>query len=378
MKMRLEWKTEAIARGQDRAFGAALRQLTSAALVSHNIYCEERYTSADGHCLAFLRGTSEALSSAELWVCNLLTGEVARVSTSIQGFPTSNMFRDTLFYVRTTGNSRVLTRLNLATFEQDDVFDMTGCPFTRYHMGTISPDERHYVGRMRVSGNVWGLYRCDLERGTWEPFHEHVDICNPHPQFEPSCGHDILVQLNQGSEIDEEENIIRLVGTEGATLYVIDRDGGNYRPLPVGIKHDMMGGVTGHECWVGATQQIVLTAGDYANNAVYIVGPNDTKARCLWRGVRFNHISASVDGKYFVTDDWANGWLYVGNIQTGRMLPLCDSGSSMGAPQYTHPHAYMTPGNRHVVFNSDRTGLAQVWLCELPSGFLEILDHSRE
>lgn len=94
----------------------------------------------------------------------------------------------------------------------------------------------------------------------------------------------------------------------------------------------------------------------------------------MWRGLGFGHISASVDGRYFVVDDFANGRVYVGSIATGRLLPLCDTGSSCGSPQYTHPHPYMTPGNRHVVFNSDRTGLGQVWAAEVPPGFLEALD----
>lgn len=96
--------------------------------------------------------------------------------------------------------------------------------------------------------------------------------------------------------------------------------------------------------------------------------------RSLWPGLGFGHISGSVDGRHFVVDDFANGRVYVGRIATGRLLPLCDTGSSCGSPQYTHPHAYMTPGNRHVVFNSDRTGLGQVWAAEVPPGFLEALD----
>lgn len=55
---------------------------------------------------------------------------------------------------------------------------------------------------------MWGLYRVDLQRGGWEVFHEHEGICNPHQQFEPARGQDILVQWNRGSPVDEEENVI--------------------------------------------------------------------------------------------------------------------------------------------------------------------------
>ena len=76
----------------------------------------------------------------------------------------------------------------------------------------------------------------------------------------------------------------------------------------------------------------------------------------------------------FVTDDFSIGRIYVGNIATGKMLPLCDTGASCSSPQCTHPHAYMTPGNRHVIFNSDKTGLGQVWAAAVPEEFLEALE----
>ena len=55
MKLSLQWLPEVIRRGTDSHCGARLIQLTSAALISHDIYCEERYTTADGSRLAFLR-----------------------------------------------------------------------------------------------------------------------------------------------------------------------------------------------------------------------------------------------------------------------------------------------------------------------------------
>ena len=33
----------------------------------------------------------------------------------------------------------------------------------------------------------------------------------------------------------------------------------------------------------------------------------------------------------------------------------------------------MTSDNRHVIFNSDYTGLGQVWAAEIPNGFLDAL-----
>jgi len=372
VKLKLRWMPEMIGRGVDRNVGARMRQLTSAAIISHNIYCEERYGTTDGARIAILRSPLGS-PQEELWVCDLRTWEVACLSKSIIGCPTSNLYRDTLFYIRPVGSSgRVLVRVDLKTLDEDEIFDLSKCPDSRWPVCTISPDERYFVCNMRVAGNIWGLYRVDLQQGIWEVFHEHVDICNPHPQFEPSKGNDILVQLNRGSVIDDEGNIIRLVGEEEATLYLIDRNGGNLRPLPVGKPYTW--GVTGHECWIADTGKIILTISDPLRGAVHIVTPGDAVSRCLWRGLGFAHISASSDGRYFVCDDFSNGRIYVGSIHSGRLLPLCDSGATVSLPQYTHPHPYMTPDNRYVIFNSDSTGLGQVWAAEIPKGFLEALD----
>lgn len=101
--------------------------------------------------------------------------------------------------------------------------------------------------------------------------------------------------------------------------------------------------------------------------------PGEAQSRCHWSGLAFDHISVSTDGRYFVTDDMDNGFIYVGCIKTGRMLPLFDAGVSFSSPQYSHPHAYMTSDNKRVIFNSDRTGLCQVWCADVPAGFLDAL-----
>lgn len=177
-----------------------------------------------------------------------------------------------------------------------------------------------------------------------------------------------MVQWNRGGILDDDGNIIRLVGDEGATLYLIDRDGKNFRQLPVGKPYTEP--ITGHECWVGKMKQVLLTASD---GAVYLAEPESEKAQLVVKGFGFNHISASADGRFFVVDDFRNGVLYLGCIETKRIMPLCNSYASCGFSQYTHTHPYITPDNRHVIFNSDRTGICQVYAAVIPDGFLENL-----
>lgn len=369
MQIAPRWLPENITRDIDKLSGARLTQLTSAAMVSHNIYCEERYTSKDGSRAAILRGVN-GREEMQLWVIDLSTGQVAKVCDQIEGFPTSPLNGDNLYFIRPGKSSpRILCRFNLMTFVLDELFDMTRCPETRHAVCSISPDERYYLGKMRTSRTAWGFYRIDLKDNSWAPFHEHEEICNPHPQYEPTRGEQIMVQHNRGCVIDEEENIIHLVGEVGATLYLLSGDGKTITRLPVGKPYTPP--VTGHECWVADTGKILLST---AGNELHLLTPGEAKSKLLWKGMPFNHVSASNDGKYFVTDSWPTGILYVGSLITGRLLPLCDSKATCRAPQHTHPHAYMTPDNRFVIYNSDVTGLGQVWSAELPQGFLATLD----
>ena len=346
-------------------------QLTNAALVSHNIYCEQRYTTGDGSRVAFLRSVT-GRSPEALWVCDMQTKAVAPICDGVLGHPAAPKYGDTLYFIRQKqDDTRVLTRVDLVSLEMDDVFDMKSCPDWRWPGAAVSPDERYYVSNMRVKDEIYALYRIDLERGQWEVFHEHPEICNPHPQYEPGEGKDILVQLNRGCKLDENANIISLVGEEGATLYVIDSNGGDVRPLPVGKPHT--GPVTGHECWVGKTGKILLTLSGSYKTELRSISPGQEQSRCLIRGLRLIHVASSDDGKFFISDDFSNGRIYVGNIETARMLPLCESATSCSGQQASHAHPYMTPDNEYVIFNSDRTGLPQLCAAEIPDGFLEAL-----
>ena len=50
-----KWVPEAIRFGVDRESGAEIEQLTSEPVTSTNIYCEQRFTSADGKRIAIER-----------------------------------------------------------------------------------------------------------------------------------------------------------------------------------------------------------------------------------------------------------------------------------------------------------------------------------
>lgn len=369
MSVEIHWTYESIRRGPDAHVGAQITQFTSQPVISQNIYCEERYTSADGSRFAFLRTPFGGPS--QLWVCDIPAGRVARLADGVTGAISSNIFQDTLYFARVLENGKqALACVDLNSLEQTDLLTFEDSP--KPGSCCISPDGRTLISGMRVRDDIYGIYRVNLADGSWEVFHEYKDILNPHLQFEPSEGKEIMVQWNRGGSLDEFGNIIRLVGEEGATLYVIDADGGNFRQLPVGKPYTAP--VTGHECWVGRTKKVLLTtANGPKEGRLFLATPGEDEARLVCRGYALNHISASADGRFFVGDDSGTGRLYLGSLETGKTRAIGESGASGGRPQYSHAHPYLTPDNRFVIYNSDQTGIAQVCGAAVPDGFLESL-----
>ena len=369
MKPELHWFEEGIDRGLQSCWGPPaggdgdfpVHQLTSSACISFNIYCEQVYASTDGQRIAFVRLVSSSFVEGpyEVWVCDLPTRRIARVDTGTQNFAATTPLLDSIYYITSlNAQDHRLIRFNLKTLERDEVFSFGDCP--RANATTISPDERYYCGVKSLHDNLHGLFRVDLRDGTWQFIHEHEDIHNPHLQFEPGRGEWILVQNDHRGERWEE-----------STLYVVDRDGRNERRLPVGKPYTR--GIDGHQCWIGTTGKVLLTTEDSrAHGNLYVTAPGEAQPKLLNRGFHFVHVSASADGRFFVADHAKR--VFLGSLNTGRVLPFCDPQVSWGSLHYTHPHAYLTPDNRHVIFNSDCTGICQVYAAQIPGGTLEYLE----
>ena len=215
--------------------------------------------------------------------------------------------------------------------------------------------------------------------------HEADDIHNAHPQVEPGEGRDVLIQNNRGSRWTDEGVSLAPTGPEGATLFLIDIDGGNKRTLPIGKPHTWR--CQGHQCWIGTTGEILFTVSAGAEDVdgdpaavmkregnLLAITPGDERARVVATGWCFAHPSASLDGRFFVSDTSPEGTLIVGSLKTGKCRVLCESRTTFGNPQYTHPHPYFSPDRRWVIFNSTATGIPQIYAASVPEGLLEGLE----
>lgn len=365
----VRWIVERISRGTDPLTGALVRQLTSATVISHAIYGEQLFCSADGNRIAFLRCYSTDFSDGpmELWVADIESKSVTLLGPAAFHLVAGNGKQDAIYYIRRGegGGPPAIVRVKFATLEQTALFSFGKCPVPDSRgLLAVSPDGRYCMIRRRLRLRRYGIERIDLARGDWQLIHEKDDIFNAHLQFS-ATGRNLLVQQNRGGELDRARNIVRMVGTEGGALYTIDCEGKNERPLPVGSPHTQP--ITGHECWIGDSDRVLLTTAD---GKIYTATPGDPAAALVAESPGFMHISASPDGKFFVVDDKKTGRLHLGCLATLRLLPFCDTNTSSGSPQYTHTHPYITPGNRRVIFNSDRTGIPQVYAADIPEDFL--------
>ncbi|MFA0742920.1 MAG: hypothetical protein DFNUSKGM_003053, partial [Candidatus Fervidibacter sacchari] len=108
--MAQRWVWDGIRRGIDRLSGATIWQLTTAPVITHNIYGEQIYASTDGTRIAFLReislstdGSPEPSEGRELWVYELPTKRATYVSDAVGPFATTPL-TDALYYVRRCSN----------------------------------------------------------------------------------------------------------------------------------------------------------------------------------------------------------------------------------------------------------------------------------
>jgi len=268
--------------------------------------------------------------------------------------------------------------IDFATLEQTAVF-FEGAPTKQYSLGSISPDGRTFVTGAYLGPHHFGIVRFDLRTGEWRLIHEGADdLCNVHPQLEPRYGRDILVQHNRGARLTDDGEIIDLVGEEGATLYLIGTEGGGKRTLPVGKPFTSPG--QGHQCWLGETGEILLTVcGDGIapmpeQGILCRLRPGDAEAVPVARGHAFSHVGCSRDARFFCGDAMSPWTVVVGSMKTGRSHVLCDAECSPAPAFGAHPHPYLSPDCRWVIFNSDRTGIPQVYAAEVPEGLLGELD----
>ncbi len=385
---KLKWIPEAIQFGVDAESGCVVEQLTSDAVLSNNIYCEQRYATADGSIIAFIRHPFGR--PVEIWICKMNSLRIAKV---VEGVPCgANSKLNVIYYQVFDDDHTNIMRLDLLTLESSPVLRLPG---REARAGSVSPDERRFLYGPFASADKEGYFSMkliDLETGRSEIICEIKDLFNPHVQFNLGNSDEAMLQINRGGVKDPSRDMSAMVGPLGATLYHLNVRTGDVTPLAAG--RPWTPGCTGHETWIASTGEIAFTACHVSvspsshvsycpppqgeewmpPSAIYGVKLGDAKPRIIAQGLLFNHIAISDDGKYFIAEDNLTMRIHVGSVATGRYLGLCDSYTRQGSCQHSHVHPYMTPDNRFVIFNSIVTGVPQIYAARIPDGFLGQLD----
>jgi len=361
--------------------GSTIYQVTNDSLSKSNIYCEIPYCSADSRYFVFTRRNPEYdRNRSEYVICELGTWETHVAGRGFGGISGTAITHTGIFYYlrHVDKDAKELIKLDLATGKSEIVWSFQD-DLKLNSLGTVSPDSNFYAYGITVDDKYtnFGIEFVDLRSGDRKIIDTDPYILNPHPQFEPSEGKQIMVQHNRGGKIDENGKLINLVGEEGATLYILDVESGKRTTLQVGKPYTTP--ATGHEAWIGGTKEILLTvsaSGDYSvENGNLLAVSAGKLARVVSKGYVFSHVGTSVDGKYFSCDDSRDKKdVVIGSIKTGKTGVVCHSESSFGRDQNTHPHPYLTPDLKWVVFNSDRSGEPQIHVASVPDGMIEELE----
>jgi len=360
--------------------GSEIWQITTEQFSQSNIYCELPYCSADGRHFVYERHNPNlpGNNKTELMVAELGTWKQTRLDVA-SGLTGCAISTDGIFYYlkRSEGETLDLMRADLSAAAPERVYQMKD-ERNLTSLGTVSTDGRYYVCGKRLADNytMFGIMLVDIEKGTETTIDRDPFILNPHPQFEPGVGRELMIQHNRGGQYSPEGKRIRLVGPQGATLYLLSIPEGQRTELQVGKPYTTP--ATGHETWIGKTGEILLTVmadGDYAPDKGNLLAVRaGSSARVVAGGYKFNHLGVSRCGRFFCCDDWqGTAKIVIGSIRTGKTAVVCESKASMGGPQNTHAHAYLTPDLKWVVFNSDRSGFPHVHAASVPEGMIERL-----
>lgn len=190
-----------------------------------------------------------------------------------------------------------------------------------------------------------------------------------HPEFHP-----------------EDSNLLRYGGPYDRRIWITDREGRDHR---LAYRRDATRKEwIVHESWRPGTREILTASWPHGVKAI------DTVTGASRWVSRFNAWHPMVDptGTRMVTDTRSPDiglQLFAIGAEPSTPHPLCESrASSRGdhwetdhcpyddgpvevyAPQHTHPHPRFSPSGRHVVFTSDRGGVAQVYEVEIPEELL--------
>lgn len=328
---------------RDARSGVRIIRLTTGPCISMNLYFEMCSFTSDDQYVVFLsqrwagrdasfdlfRARTDGLELVQLTECDDLNGIVVSPATNRVFYLSNGELQAVdLFSLKEEKIARVPGRLAVQTHSLASI-DFKG---EQYFASCL--DENGVASLIRVhipTGEVAILYQSQKQG------HIHV---NP-------AGDTLFF-------IDYQ--------TSGSKFFLIQPNGSGLRPYPFEQ--------FAHHSWLGETgkmQGALLPPGQ----ALVTFREGDTKPEVLTAGRYYWHSGCSRDGNWIVADtNWPQEGIFLVHIPGKTVTYVCNPMSTPSHPQWTHPHPSFSPGMKYILFNSDTTGVGQVYLAELTEAFL--------
>lgn len=340
--------------------GVAIYVLGTDERPADNIYGEQPYGDATGRRIA-IRYYPLADKRAGINILDLEDGSNYEILSGKLPFPAFHAWGQWLYYAQTVDGKNFLRRCNYLTLKVENVAHL---PSDRgsYSYGTVSPDLRYYaVSVAPPEGGPSKVHLLDVETNRWSVLLDKPGYHAKHEQFSRDGRNRVLIQLNQ------------VPGVKVVLLSELEI-GGPERPFPADQPFTLR--PTGHEAWIGQTGSILFSTGSDATTKgnVWKAMVGDAKPTLVNGDHRFNHISVSRDGMYWIGDTGEKGIpLYIGSFATGHCKRACFSRTEYDSKQWSHAHPYLTADNKWLIFNSRRGAHPQVYGAKLKVGWLKTL-----
>ncbi len=156
--------------------------------------------------------------------------------------------------------------------------------------------------------------------------------------------------------------VIRNLRPEPMTLWYTDENGGDERYM---CRLDMFG----HSTFLGKTS-IWQGTGQPPERCIWLVEPGKDPYK-LVEGPYFWHCGPSFDGEWIISDtSWPNVGLQLVHVPTRHFRTLCHDNAEQGHAG-AHPHPALSQDGRVAVFDSDMTGVRQVYIAHITEEFRE-------
>ena len=237
-----------------------------------------------------------------------------------------------------------LWTVDMETFVETEIGRSDAAPFAG---GVVSPDGQYYFASAAIAGGGTALARFQTD-GSGEPLVSEWPVSLRGLHSADPGGRGILCYHPHPTR--KRSHSLMGYGFENLGEYEGSHD----------FAHITFLGDTGEVqgCALPPTRALLRCA------------MGDTEPTVITQGPYFWHSCGVPDADWIIADtNWPDRGLQLVHVPSGRYAPVCYAQSSQSNPQWSHPHPLFSPDGNHVLFTSDRTGTAQVYMARITEEF---------